>query len=179
MKEKRKFKRFYFEGKIEVKAEDGNKTHIFSANLGNIGLGGIRILSQEKIEINKDVKIEITTPLLDRPLRGKGKVKYIHAVKMHGSDFFAIGIQFTHINDKQVIHLIDKSFGWKKKELITQQSRRELALLLKMLLIVVPIVWILLMVAESYSGYGGAGQKVKQAGEELFRAVDYFLARRR
>lgn len=128
--QKRTYKRFGFDGHVDVKVKDGQR-RILRAYLEDIGVGGCRIHIPGEMELERNVNFSLITPFMDRPLKGRGKVRYIAPARHYGSDYYTLGIEFTRINIHKIKGLIGKAFGWRKKPLLSRQHRRELRILFK------------------------------------------------
>ena len=161
MLEKRTYKRFDVKGRVGLKTNDG-MDYILGAYLDDVGLGGLRMYSQDKIQPDNDVRLRLSTPLLDRPLLAKGKIRNVNSIKRKGTDFFSMGVEFTKINKQKIKHLINKSQGWRRRWFLTRQQRRELLFLLKLLPLILLMVWPILRAANAYSLYTIKEQQYQQ-----------------
>lgn len=149
MQERRLDNRYNLTGNVDLKTEDRDR-RILRAYLDDIGLGGFRTYSKEKIDAFKDVEFEIMTESLGYPLSGRGNIRYVNAVEMYGNDFFSIGVQFTDIDRKRIKDLISVSLGLHKRPLLSEQHKRELLLLLKLSPLIILIAWPILKAINNY-----------------------------
>jgi hypothetical protein len=171
MPEKRIYKRFDVKGRVGLKTNDG-MDYILSAYLDDVGLGGLRMYAQDKMQPDNDVRLRLSTPLLDRPLLAKGRIRNVNSIKRKGTDFYSMGVEFTKINKQRIKHLINKSQGWRKRPLLSRQHRRELFFLLKLLPMIILMVWPILRVVNAYSFYTIKEQQYQQRRRE---AEIYYL----
>jgi hypothetical protein len=146
--------------------------YILSAYLDDVGLGGLRMYSQDKIKPDQHVRLALNTPLLDRPLLAKGRIRNINSIKRKGTDFFSMGVEFTKINKQKIKQLINKSQGWRRRPFPSRQHRKELFFLLKLLPLVILIGWPILRAVNTYSFYRVNEQQYQK---RLRQAEIYYL----
>ncbi|MBN3038514.1 MAG: PilZ domain-containing protein [Candidatus Omnitrophica bacterium] len=163
MQQKRTYKRFSFKSGVELKTAD-RKTSPLNASIDDIGLGGFRLRSLEELEIGSKVKFAVMTPFLDRPLMGKGRVKYLKYIGGYGRGRFSAGVQFTRVNRSLIKYLIDKTQGWRNRGLLPYKLKRELGILLRLLPIVLLAIYLIIKACTVFSGdtTGFSGQGYAQ-----------------
>jgi hypothetical protein len=106
MQEKRKYIRYAVEGSVILKPEDGASGSI-KADLADNSFIGAGFFAKEKIETGTNVSFEFTLKLWDRPVTGKGKIKYVHEVKRLDNKFFRMGIEFIDIHKETIRSIIN------------------------------------------------------------------------
>ena len=171
MPQRREYRRFDVDAKLDLKTDNGMR-RILHAYLDDIGLGGFRLYSEDKIAINKDVQFAVMTPLLNRPLLGRGRIRHINAVKLYGTRFFSMGVKFTRINRKKIKHLIKTALGWHIRPFLSQQHRRELSFMLRLLPVIIIIIWPILKASDNFY-YSNTEEQ--QYRERLRNAEIYYL----
>jgi hypothetical protein len=107
MEERRHFDRLKLDGNIIIKSESGLPLD-FKAFLDNISFLGFAMYSTQKIEPDSLVNFEVTTQALDRPITGKGKVRYATKPDSNRSPFYTMGVEFIETNKDLVTYLIKK-----------------------------------------------------------------------
>ena len=103
-----KDQRWYIRYKIEATANLKTKVSGSSAiktELFDISYRGFGTWSDNKIEVGTDVEFEIITKLWDKPINGKGQVKYALEAKKDQGTVFRLGIEFKEI-DKKVLQSV-------------------------------------------------------------------------
>ncbi|MFH1504938.1 MAG: PilZ domain-containing protein [Candidatus Omnitrophota bacterium] len=89
--EKRRFVRANFDCKIIIHTP---KEHIIISHTENIGVGGVRVFVDEKLNISSEVGLEIY--LGQSPISCKGKIAWV----VERADRFDTGIEFLEISEK-------------------------------------------------------------------------------
>ena len=107
MEERRHFDRLKIDGNVIIKSESGTPLD-FKAFLDNISFLGFAMYSTQKIDPNSLVNFELTTPSLDHPLTGKGKVRYATNPAPNHSPFYTMGVEFVETDKDLVTYLIKK-----------------------------------------------------------------------
>jgi c-di-GMP-binding flagellar brake protein YcgR len=102
--EKRKFQRVRCPCKISIHTIP---EHVITTHTENISAGGVRILTEEKIENNLAVDIEIK--LKENTIACKGKIVWVvdrHSPYKKGIIYHDTGIEFDEIKEEQrsIIH---------------------------------------------------------------------------
>ncbi len=103
--EKRDYRRINTEGQINVKNELGD---IHAAFLDNISFGGLGIYTKEKIEPGKVIDFELVMQLLDKPLIGKGIIKYANEPTDKHNPIFRMGVKFTDVSADTLAYIISR-----------------------------------------------------------------------
>ena len=86
MSEKRLFERAHFDGKVNVSHAGGS----FAAQVRDLSVGGVYILSEHKLAFGTDVSLSMLLPALAE--RGKGPMTLTGIVRWTRDDGF--GVQF-------------------------------------------------------------------------------------
>jgi len=170
----RSYRRLDFDARVLLKIDNGS-SRIVRGCLKDISMGGFRILSKEKMELNKEVDTMMTLsslPILDRPLSCKSRVKHVASTNLHGVDFFSMGLEFTNVNKTKIKGLIRKVLDWRRGSSLPQQYRREALILLRLLPLIIVITWAMSGPIEDYSFYRAREQGYE---EEVRKGLVYFL----
>jgi PilZ domain len=109
MAEKRSHVRYAIKADIKLKTEEG-ASYSFKTGVSNISFRGVRIFSQDRIElVNKVVHFELMTDLSKEPLIGKGIIRYIVKEEQKlGPPVFRMGLEFVDINKGTILHFLNK-----------------------------------------------------------------------
>jgi c-di-GMP-binding flagellar brake protein YcgR len=105
MEDKRKYMRFQAQGSVAVRVKDPG--HSFEASLSDIGIEGIGVYSSEKLEIGKEVELEITTKYSDNPLKAGCKVIYAQQMNKLNSEVKRIGFEFIEVDKRAVRYIVN------------------------------------------------------------------------
>ena len=73
----------------------------------DLGFNGISVYSLEKIEIDTEVNFELIAKLFDRPIIGKGKIRYVKETKINNTDVFKVGIEFITVEKEAILNIIN------------------------------------------------------------------------
>lgn len=106
MGRQREYTRFSTEATVVLKLE-GEPSRSIKADLFDISFSGIGVYSPEKIEIDSEVKFELITKLLDRPILGKGKIRYIKETYINSTKVFKMGIEFVSVEKEAILGIIN------------------------------------------------------------------------
>ncbi len=110
MLESRGHLRYSIEGKANIKPDD-EPSRTISADLVDVCSTGVAVRANEKIETEASVSFELIIKQCDKPIPGKGKVKYLKEVKEGGDIFFRIGIQFIDVDKEEIRFIIAHIHG--------------------------------------------------------------------
>ena len=92
MEEKRKFQRVNIS--FPIKCESSETKNSFYTVFKDISKGGVKLITNEFMKINKQLKIEIN--LVSKLIKGKGRVAWCNAQPY--SDRYIAGIEFTELS---------------------------------------------------------------------------------
>ncbi|MCK9603223.1 MAG: PilZ domain-containing protein [Candidatus Omnitrophica bacterium] len=107
MAERREYIRYDIEGHIDLKTEDGAISS-FKVDVIDISFLGVSVYSKEKIDIlDKIVYFELISGLLEQPLIGKGRVKYIHEEIRNKAPVFRMGLEFIDMDKSALLHFLN------------------------------------------------------------------------
>jgi len=106
MESQREYTRFTIKGSVIFKPK-GNLPHSINADLFDLSFKGISVYSPEKIEIDTEVDFELTVKLFDRPIIGRGRIRYVKAAKINNTDVFKMGIEFIGIEKEAILSIIN------------------------------------------------------------------------
>jgi len=106
METQRQYTRFITEAIVIFKLE-GEVPHSIKADLFDLSFKGISVYSPEKIEIGTEVDFELTAKLFDRPIIGRGRIRYVKAAKINNTDVFKMGIEFISIEKEAILSIIN------------------------------------------------------------------------
>jgi len=104
---KRTHIRFLKSGNVNI-APEGNTANIFKGELIDIGFRGFSAYLKEKIDLDTIVQFELITKLWERPLIGKGKIRYIAQIKRYGAPCFRVGLEFIDINKDSIVTMLNQ-----------------------------------------------------------------------
>jgi len=169
--EQRSYKRLDVKGSVHLKSEE-EEPRIFRAYLDDVGFGGFKMYAQQRIEVGKDVEFELITPLLNKPLPGRGQIRHVRRIVTEATPLFAMGVEFSEVNKGKTIQLIKRVLGWDKKPMTVRRRNRELSLFLKALPLIIVITWGALKVIDGVSGSSDAEQRYTA---KLKDAAVYYL----
>jgi hypothetical protein len=117
MDEKRKERRFVEENKVTISVFSEDKsTHIkgnFFALTKDISLNGLKIHTDEKLDIDTMLKIEIALARSKKLISVIGQVKWVSQI--YDGDAFETGVEFMDTPPDRVLNLLDHLYGEKKK----------------------------------------------------------------
>ena len=151
--EKRNYARLGLAGKVILKAENG-RSRTFKVPLNNISLGGFAfaMYTRQGLEAERNVEFALMTPLLDRPLMGKGKIKYVALPESNsGKSSAPIGVEFIQVNKDGVRRLIRSALRNRDRQGFYQRNKREFSFMLKSAPLLFFIAWFTLEMASSIS----------------------------
>ena len=117
MEERRKERRLFEENKVTISVFSKDKsTHIkgnFFAFTKDISLNGLKIQTDEKLDIDTVLKIEIALTKSKKLISVIGKVKWVSQI--YDGEVFETGIEFIDTPPDRVLSLLDHLYGEKKK----------------------------------------------------------------
>jgi len=171
MIEQRDYKRLDLAGRVKLRTDTG-RPRVFRAYLDDISFGGFQIYAKERISLGDDIEFEIMTRLANYPLRGKGKVKHVSSIKKGKASFFSMGAEFTDINKKKIITLIDKVLWYKNIFVSYRRHKREVYFVLKLLPFIILITWPVLKITDMMSG---SINREREYAEKFKQATIYYL----
>jgi len=107
LEERRQTRRITYPFKITVFPEGHDPIDVFRTE--NISIGGLRIISQTRLEINSQVDITLNTA--GKPIQARGRVAWfleIKAPRQEQPDLFDIGIEFIGLAsaDRHILEAI-------------------------------------------------------------------------
>jgi hypothetical protein len=106
---------------VNIVSEE-SRLRTFTAALHNLSFGGLAMLAPEKIDINREIAFNLDIPLLGKPLSGKGNIRYLNHASQNHPGLFALGVQFTQINQDALLYLIKRIHS--KKVAVRRQRYR-------------------------------------------------------
>lgn len=104
MKEQRWYIRYKVEGTVNLKTKAAESSGI-KADLMDISYRGFAAWANKKIEAGTQVGFELMTKIWDKPVIGRGEVKYAQEAKKDLGTVFRLGIEFKEI-DKKILQSI-------------------------------------------------------------------------
>lgn len=107
MQERRAYDRLEVDGTILFKAV-GSKVHV-KAYIENISFGGFRMFSREKLDKDSIIDFELSLPMLEQPLKGKGKVRHVVLPKENAAAVFSMGVEFQDMDKESILHAIKRA----------------------------------------------------------------------
>jgi c-di-GMP-binding flagellar brake protein YcgR len=107
LEERRQTRRITYPFKITIFPEGRDPIDVFRTE--NISIGGVRIISQTRLEINTQVDMTLNTD--SKPIQAKGRIVWfleIKAPRQEQADLFDIGIEFIGLTsaDRQKLESI-------------------------------------------------------------------------
>lgn len=116
MEEKRKERRLKEENKVKISVFSTDKsTHVkgnFFALTKDISLNGLKIHTDEKLEIDTVLKIEIALAASKKLISVIGRVKWVS--RLYEGEVFEAGIELIDTPPDRVLSLLDHLYGEKK-----------------------------------------------------------------
>jgi hypothetical protein len=107
MVERRGYRRYAIEGHISLKTEDGTSSD-FKIDVTDVSFLGVTIYAKEKINIaGKVVDFELSSGLLEQPLAGKGRIKYINEELKNKVTVFRMGFEFVDVDKHNLLHFLN------------------------------------------------------------------------
>ncbi len=125
MQERRGYDRLKVDGDIRIISQNGSPV-AFKAFLDNISFVGFGMFAAEKIEPETIVEFELTAPILERPLQGTGRIKYVNVPQSQRSTFYTVGVEFVDTNKDIVIHVIKRLQAKMAEAMQSRNSTRPL-----------------------------------------------------
>jgi len=171
MIELRDYKRLDWDGKVRLRTGT-ERPRVFRAYLDDISFGGFQICAKKQLSLGDDIDFKIMTRLLNYILTGKGKVRHISPMKKGETPFFTIGAEFTDINKKEIITLIDKILWYKNISAAYRQSKRKSVFVLKALPFIIIITWSVLKFSDMISA---SMDKDRLHAEKYEQAIMHYL----
>lgn len=169
--QKRLYRRFNLNGKVDFNTGRDRKEKI-CAYLDNISLGGLGLLSEEKVPLNKRVNFNLNAAEAGQVLSGRGRVRHVTMIKKYGNDFFYIGVKFDNVRKEKVKVLIKKAYRLRKKSYLSKRVKKDLFLIFK----ITPIFMLAsLLLSVSFSKMSAQAAEERRAIRELEKAAVYFL----
>lgn len=119
MVERRGYRRYAIEGHISLKTEDGVPSD-FKINVIDVSFLGVTIYAKERINIaDKVVDFELSSGLLEQPLTGKGRIKYINEELKNKVTAFRMGLEFVDVDKHNLLHFLNLI-----QEMVSSRIRR-------------------------------------------------------
>ncbi|MBN1913852.1 MAG: PilZ domain-containing protein [Candidatus Omnitrophica bacterium] len=144
MPPRRKYHRFHFNGEVDIRAR-GEREKMLKGYLSDISLGGMGIFCREPIAVDENVFFALTVPLSQNSLSGNGVIRHATLKENYGNELFYIGVQFKGVPQNKIKELLKDDYIIDKDPLLSEQRRREIRLLAKLLLpFLAVIVWLLI-----------------------------------
>ena len=88
---------------IKVRAEDGDKT--FYALTKDISSGGIKILTDEDLEIGTELDLEISLSRIHKIVNVMGTVRWTNS--LYDGGLFEVGMEFVDTPPERVLFLLE------------------------------------------------------------------------
>ena len=84
----------------KITAIFGERLLMLSSHTENVGIGGIRVILQEKLHISTEVEIELFLEDREKPLKSKGQIIWVRELNPEKIQprFFDTGIKFIGMN---------------------------------------------------------------------------------
>ncbi len=105
MPELRKYTRLNAEGTVILRPKNDTSRSI-KADLVDISFYGMGVYTQEKLEADTDVKLELIAKLYNEPIIMEGRIKYAKEIKRQDKNVFRIGIEFISTEKKDIQYLM-------------------------------------------------------------------------
>ena len=107
MSERRHFDRLRLDGNVHIKSENGQplESKAFLENISYVGFG---MYCAQKLVPESVVDFELTAQHLDRPIIGRGRVRYVMDPVSERSPFYRMGIEFMDTDKDVVTYLIKR-----------------------------------------------------------------------
>ncbi len=116
MEEKRKERRLNEENKVTISVFSKDKsTHVrgnFFALTKDISLNGLKMHTDEKLDIGTVLKIELALAKSKKLISVIGRVKWVSEI--YDGEVFEAGIEFIDTPPDRVLNLLDHLYGEKK-----------------------------------------------------------------
>jgi len=107
MHEKRGYKRYPVDGSLNFKiSEEVEFTH--RAYLNNLSFGGLGMCSQDILPAGSSIDFELVMACLEKPLQGKGQIKYAYPPKEFGVSTSRIGVEFTGVSGDAIEFILKR-----------------------------------------------------------------------
>jgi hypothetical protein len=120
--ERRAFQRLVAGGKVQINAGNGLPPFV-QASLENIGFNGFAVRMQRGLLPESVVEFALYSPLLEQPILGKAKVKYVRLPKLFRP--FVAGLEFIDVEKDLVRRALEKGLrSAKEKEFTAQRQKR-------------------------------------------------------
>jgi len=120
----RAHERFNLEGRISLKVPDSAFLNMFDAALENISFGGFRMSVASKIGIDTVVDFKLFSLLVDEPLTGKGRVKYVKEEPYRQSADYKMGVEFTDVNKDLLQFLMTRIHSLDNREKFSRLRKK-------------------------------------------------------
>lgn len=108
MHEKRGYKRYLADGSISFKTSE-ETGFIHKAYLDNLSFSGLGMRSQDLIPAGSNIDFELVMTYLDKPLQGKGQIKYSYQPTQLGVTTARLGVEFTGIATDVIEFIIKRT----------------------------------------------------------------------
>jgi c-di-GMP-binding flagellar brake protein YcgR len=105
MPELRKYTRLNAEGTVILRPKNDTSRSI-KADLVDISFYGMGVYTQEKLEADTDVKLELIAKLYNEPIIMEGRIKYAKEIKRQDKNVVRIGIEFISTERKDIQYLM-------------------------------------------------------------------------
>jgi len=105
MPELRKYTRLNAEGTVILRPKNDTSRSI-KADLVDISFYGMGVYTQEILEADTDVKLELIAKLYNEPIIMEGRIKYAKEIKRQDKNVFRIGIEFISTEKKDIQYLM-------------------------------------------------------------------------
>ena len=116
MEERRKERRLSEENKVTISVYSKDKsTHVkgnFFALTKDISLNGLKIHTDEKLDLDTVLKIELALAKSKKLIRVIGRVKWV--TQLYDGEIFETGVEFIDTPPDRVLSLLDHLYGRKK-----------------------------------------------------------------
>jgi c-di-GMP-binding flagellar brake protein YcgR len=107
MGRQREYTRFITEATVILKLE-GDVSSGIRADLVDLSFTGISVYAPERIETDSKINFELITKFLDKPIIGKGKIRYVQETKINNTEVFKMGIEFIEIEKETILSIINR-----------------------------------------------------------------------
>jgi len=98
LQEKRKSVRLQEAIPVRQRAQDSKTIEVTQAK--NISAGGLRVLTDTRLDIGSKLNIEVNIPRSLRPYYAQGEVVWLKEIKDNGDKKFDMGVKFLRIISK-------------------------------------------------------------------------------
>jgi hypothetical protein len=142
MQEKRFSERLELGAQIKIRAKDGIGP-LFKATVEDLSLGGLRIQSRQRLELEEDFEFELKTKFSERPISGKACVRHVYTPRGRLCAQFSAGVKFTDADGDEVWSAIKNILKNKNKAALKKKEiAKDLTFMVKSLPLLLFASWL-------------------------------------